>query len=298
MYSLCLLLASAAADTGAEIVDVFGNTALLTPQSRIVCGYASFAECWQLSGGKLAGVTEDAITEHGLKFEEQIEVVGTVKHIDLEKLIALAPDYVILSADLTAHFEMEPILRVMGIPYGYFRVDTFEDYSALMRQFCDVSGREDLYQINVSEVQDEIRSILDASPIKTDQSFLLLRAFSSGLKAKTDDNLAGRILKEFGLTNIADAVPSLLEDLSMERILLDDPEYVFVLTMGDEQAAREYLTQNVESDPAWASLRAVREGRYIVLPQELFHYKPNARWAESYRYIAQVLYPALMEEGK
>ena len=38
-------------------------------------------------------------------------------------------------------------------------------------------------------------------------------------------------------------------------------------------------------------LTAVKQDRLILLPKELFHYKPNARWGESYAYLAKILYP-------
>jgi len=41
----------------------------------------------------------------------------------------------------------------------------------------------------------------------------------------------------------------------------------------------------------------VKEGRYIVLPKDLFHYKPNNRWGESYQYLGEILYPTLFHEG-
>lgn len=287
-----LLPGSVSAQSSSQtITDAFGNTVALERDSRVVCCHASFAQCWLLSGGQLVGVTQDAKEERGLPLSDDVQIVGTVKHIDLEKLIALEPDYVILSADLTAHLELEESLRALQIPYGYFREDTFEDYAGIMRQFCNVNDAQgDRYQTYVTDVEGRIQSVLADIPSETDQSFLLLRAFSTGMKAKTDDNLAGRILKEFGLVNIADECPSLLEDLSMEKIIAEDPEYVFVITMGDEQAARDYLQQNVESDPAWAGLRAVQNGRYLILPQELFHYKPNDRWDEAYRYLAAILF--------
>ena len=37
---------------------------------------------------------------------------------------------------------------------------------------------------------------------------------------------------------------------------------------------------------------AVQEGRVYVLPRDLFHYKPNARWAESYAYLYELLFEA------
>ena len=48
-----------------------------------------------------------------------------------------------------------------------------------------------------------------------------------------------------------------------------------------------------EENPAWAGLSAVKNGRYVLLPKELFHYKPNVRWGESYACLAEILYPEL-----
>lgn len=298
--ALVLIFAAARAQAEeAEIVDALGNTASVSSTDRVVSCHASFAQCWLLSGGKLVGVTEDAITDRGLELPENTGIIGTVKSIDLERLVALEPDYVILSADLTAHLELQPALQQMGIEYGYFREDTFEEYAAVMQQFCTINDQSGtLLQEHVIDVKNRIQSVMETIPAETDQSFLLLRAFSSGMKAKTDDNLAGQILKAFGLSNIADNSPSILEDLSMEQIMIEDPDYIFVITMGDEQAAREYLMRNVENDPAWAGLSAVQSGRYIILPQDLFHYKPNHRWDESYRMLAEILYPEQFAEAE
>ena len=296
------LLAMSACGTSAEnetkpggvtVTDVFGSGTELNAGSRVAFGYASFAQCWVLAGGEPAGVTLDAIEDRGMSLPEEVSIIGTVKSVDLEKLVVLDPDYVVLSADLTAHAELKDSLEQAGIPCGYFRVDTFEDYKAMMGQFCAVTGRDDLYEQNVVQVEENIRRIQAAIPGENGDSVLLLRAYSTGVRAKTDDNLAGQILKEFHLENIADKTPSLLEELSMEQIIKEDPRYIFVLTMGDEQAAVDYMGQNVESDPAWSSLTAVKEGRYLFLPQELFHYKPNERWDENYEYLAKIIYPEL-----
>ena len=278
---------------GVTVTDIFGDSAVLDAGCRVAFGYTSFAQCWQLAGGEPVGVTLDAIEDRGMVLPEDVEIIGTVKSVDLEKLIALSPDYVVLSADLTAHTELKDSLGEMGIPCGYFRVDTFDDYKAMMAQFCAVTGRDDLYAQNVTQVEENIKNIQAAIPAENGESVLLLRAYSTGVKAKTDDNLAGQILKEFRMENIADKTPSLLEDLSMEQIIREDPRYIFVTTMGDEQAAEDYMRLNMESDPAWSSLTAVKEGRYIFLPQDLFHDKPNERWDESYEYLAKIIYPEI-----
>ncbi len=276
---------------GIGITDMFGKTAYLTEDARVISCYASFAECWLLSGGQLVGVTEDAVSEHNLHVGDA-EIIGSVKHIDLEKVVSLAPDYVILSADLTAHLALQDSLDTMGIPYGFFCVDVFEDYKALMVQFCNISGRDDLFQVNVLDVEAKINEIRAKIP-ETDSSALLLRAFSTGMKAKRDDNLAGQLLKEFGIINIADSNASMLEDLSLEHIVKNDPDFIFAMTMGNEEGAMQYLVDNASNHPVWQELSAVKEGNYHMLPKELFHYKPNNRWSESYEYLAKLIWPEI-----
>ena len=69
-------------------------------------------------------------------------------------------------------------------------------------------------------------------------------------------------------------------------IVQKDPSYIFVSTMGNETAAKNFIAQNV----VWQTLTAVREGKCVYLPKDLFHYKPNARWDEAYRYLIAFLY--------
>ncbi len=278
---------------GVKLTDALGNVCHINNQARVVSCYASFAECWLLAGGELAGVTQDAVDEHGLDVGDA-EIIGTVKHIDMERLIRLEPDYVILSADLAAHLALKDSLDAMGIAYGYFRVDVFEDYKKIMDLFCQVSGREDLYKLNVLDVDEKINGIRSKIP-HTDASVLLMRVYSSGMKAKAEDNIAGVILKELGLKNIADDNRSLLEDLSLEHIVKSDPDYIFAMTMGNEAGAMEYFNANAQNNPMWSELCAVKNGNYHMLPKELFHYKPNNRWSESYEYIAKLVWQDLFQ---
>jgi len=279
-------------NSGVTVTDALGNRTTLASDARVVSCYGSFADCWILSGGMPVGVTDDAV-EEGIVSSDAVTVVGSVKSVDMEKVISLNPDYVILSADLAAHLKLEGALKAARIPYGYFRVDTFADYKAMMEQFCAVHGRQDLYRTNVLEVESRIEQIRSALPDSPDKTFLLMRVYSTGMKAKGEDNLAGKILAEFGLRNVAEGNPSLLEDLSVEQVVLSDPDYIFALAMGDSLAAEEFLRQNVEEHPAWSGLSAVREGSCQMLPKDLFHYKPNERWDESYEYLAKIIFPEL-----
>lgn len=278
------------ASQGTEIVDSLGNKAYVKKDARVVSLYGSFAECWQLSGGTLVGVTDDAVKERKMQFDDS-QIIGTVKSPNVEKIVELAPDYVIMSADITTQLDIKQTLDNAGIQYGYFRMDTFDDYDKMMKSFCQINENDASYQENVVEVRKGIEEIKSKYSTADGPNVLLLRAYSTGVKAKKDDNLAGVILNELGAHNIADKHPSLLEELSVEQIIEENPEHIFVLTMGSEDAAVSYLNENILSNPAWAGIDAVKNKKVHVLPKELFHYKPNNRWDESYEYIAKILYP-------
>ncbi len=317
MLLCCLLLCGCAAENASsagtpESAPVFSNSSetsalLLTDSNgdtlevpadpKTVCLYGSYADAWLSAGGSLVGTTEDAVEERGLDVGDAA-IVGTVKEPNTEKIIALDPELVILSSDIAAHNDIRDVLEAAGLSCAYFRVDTFEDYAAMMKEFCALTGRDDLYRETVEQSQALISSVTAAvqkqqTEAPRQPSVLLIRAFSSGIKAKSDEELAGAILKELGCRNIADDHPSMLEDLSLEEVIETDPDFIFVTTMGSEKKALNYLDSLISENPAWQELSAVKEGHYVILPKDLFHYKPNARWGESYAYLAEILYPGI-----
>lgn len=259
---------------------------------RVAALYGSFAEAWTLAGGTLAGTTEDAVSERKMSLGSAVKVVGTVKEPNLEQVLALQPDFVILSSEISAQVKLDASLTKLNIPHAYFSVKTYQQYLEMMKGFTALTGRPDLYEKNGASVQKQITEILAKVPKDKKPTALLIRAFSSGAKAKNSDDLAGAVLKDLGADNIADRKKSLLEDLSMEEIVKEDPDYIFVTVMGEsEEKALAALKKGIQANPAWAQLSAVKNNRYVVLPKELFHYKPNAKWGESYAYLAKLLYP-------
>ena len=275
---------------GYTIKDDLGNEITFTPNDRVSALHASFADCWLLAGGELCGATLDAVNDQGIDVGDA-QIVGTAKTVNLEKLISSGTTVALLSSDLAAHKEMKSELEGLGIKCAYFCVNTFYDYVRLMARFCAVTQRDDLYQKNVTEVKEKIEKIkADIPKSQVNKTVLLIRAYSSGIKAKGEDNIAGYILKELGFVNIASMYPSILEDISLEHIVSTNPDFMLVLTMGNEDSALAYLKEGLEDNSAFKELDAVRMGNYHILPKELFHYKPNERWSESYEYLAQLLY--------
>lgn len=301
LLAACAAPASSAAatDSAVEFVDAQGTQVALQSWDRVVSLYGSFAELWLLSGGTLVGATTDAVEERGLDLGGDVALVGNVKTPSLEEVLALEPDFVILSADIEGHVALDESLTAAGVPHAYFRVDNFEDYYTVLRQFCQMTGRDDLFEEYGAAQQQRVERIKAAAAQMQDAAptVLLIRAYSTGAKAKGTDIFAGAMLAELGADNIVTRYDSLLEDLSMETIIAADPDLILMVPMGaNEDAAAAYMAEHFEANPAWAGLTAVQNGCYAMLPKELFHYKPNARWADSYAYLAKILYPQLTDE--
>lgn len=255
---------------------------------RVVSLLGSYGEVWMEAGGNLVGTTEDAA-------EGDIVNLGSHSEPNMELLIQLEPDFVILSADTAAHPAIGDVLESAGIAHGYFSMQTWQGYMEMLKTFTNLTGRGDLYENAEKSVQTSIEMTLADAKNHPDygrQSALLLRSYVTSVKAKdSEGTVAGPILKEMGLVNIADGESMLSENLSMEAILMTDPDWIFVVTMGADQAgAEKMLEDTLLSNPAWSTLTAVREGRYVVLDRELFHLRPNGRWAEAYKEIYRLVY--------
>lgn len=272
------------------IDDLDREVSLKGMPKKVVALMGSYAETWLLAGGTLAGTTSDAIDERKLDLGEDVQIVGTVKEPNLEQVLALSPDFVILSTDIQGHVKAGSTLEAAGIPHAYFKVELFSDYLSMLQRFTEITGREDLYESNGLAVQRQIDEVLSSRPAEH-PTVLFIRAFSTGAKAKGDDNMTGAMLKDLGADNIAARHASLLEEISMEEIIAEDPDFILVTTMGGTEEALTAFMESVQQNPAWNKLSAVKNDRYIVLPKDLFHYKPNARWGEAYEELAKILYP-------
>lgn len=289
ILAFVLLVGLASAES--VLTDDRGVEITVSTPERVVCLYGSYAEAWMLAGGMPVGVTEDAVSERKLALPDDMQIIGTNKEPNTELIMALDPDLVILSADIAQQLDVCEVLENAGIPCAAFRVDTWQDFADMMAIFTTLTDRSELYDAIIPPMQLEIESTIAESAGHPSPTVLLLRAYSSGVRAKGTDNLAGVMLADLGCTNIADMDSSIMEDLSLEAIIACDPDFIFISVMGgDEASALEVVNTTIGANPAWRALTAVAEGRVYVLPRELFHYKPNSRWGESYAYLAEILF--------
>ena len=270
------------------------NVAAQKNPERVAALLGSFADVWMLAGGKLCAAAEDAWEDFGLEDENCINI-GGAHSPSLELLIASDPDLVIASASTASNVEMKDTLEAMGITVAYFDVDNFDDYLNMLNICTDITGRKDLYEQNGLTIKakiDEIKTRYAEADIPDgERKILLLRAASSFVKAKgSSGTILGEMLADMGCINIADNNESLLENLSVEAVIREQPHHIFVVTMGSNTAAAEKSIENmIKENPAWSTLEAIRNNRFYMMDKTLFNLKPNDRWAESYEILYEKL---------
>lgn len=261
---------------------------------RVAALLGSFADTWVLAGGNLCAAAKDAWDDFGLQLNDAVNL-GGAHSPSLEALLSAEPDFVIASASTSADVEMKESLQNAGITVAYFDVDSFEDYLNMLKICTDITGRKDLYQKNGLDIQKQIEDIKSrfaaANLSEEKKTVLMLRTSATSVKAKgSEGTVLGEMLKDLGCVNIADSDKSLLENLSVERVIAGEPYRIFTVTMGDDTAAAtDNLKRMMEENPAWGKLEAVKQNRLNVMDRRLFNLKPNANWAKAYETLTEIL---------
>ena len=290
----CTEIGKDPADT-VTFTDALGREVCVSKNpERVAALIGSFADVWSLAGGELCAAADDAWEDFGLTLEDAVNI-GGAHSPSLELLISSDPEFVIASASTASNVKMKDSLEAMGITVAYFDVDRFEDYLAMLEICTDITGRKDLYEQNGLRLRSQIEAIKEeyrsADIPENERRILLLRTASTFVKAKgSRGTILGEMLADMGCVNIADSDTSLLENLSAEAVIRENPYHIFVVTMGnDEDKAKKTLESMINENPAWRTLDAVQSDRLYVMDKTLFNLKPNARFAQAYEILADIL---------
>ena len=287
-------MTSEKADTVTFTDDLKREVTVSKNPQKVAALIGSFADVWNLAGGSVCAAPDDAWSDFGLDIDGAVNI-GGAHSPSLELLLSAEPDFVIASASTAANVDMKEVLENAKITVAYFDVDCFEDYLDMLDICTDITGRKDLYEKNGLNIKNKIEKIkenMEGKNIPDEQkTVLLLRASAGFVKAKNSEGtVLGEMLSDLGCINIADSDKSLLENLSIESILKSDPYRIFIVTMGDDtDAAKNSLSRIMKENPAWNDLGAVKENRMYFMDKKLFNLKPNARWADAYEQLYEIL---------
>lgn len=279
------------AENFAVIKDDLAREVILPAKpERIAVTSASFLEPLHAVGGNIVGRPDSKTNMPD--WAKDIASVGQVYQIDVEQLLACQPDLVILNKGMN-----EKLLDVLGenkIPALVIEMKTYDDVKRELRTFAQVTGNVDGGEQIISEMDGAIQKILDGVPHES-KRVAILHSTAQGLSVQLEGSIAGCVVKMFGWENVAAGMTPLENNpdaapYSMETLAQQNPEIIFVTSMGNLDEIKANMEQAIETNDAWQAIGAIKNNRLYYLPQNLFLLSPGLEYPDAVRTVAELIY--------
>ena len=278
----------------ATIEDDAGRKIILDKKpARLVVTSASFLEPLHAVGGEIVGRPDSK--NKMPDWAKNLPSVGAVYQIDVERMLSCAPDLVIVNKGMNE--KLLPILEENKIPALVVELKTYDDVKRGLKIFSTISGDTQACDKIVADMDAEIKSIVDKVP-KKNLRVAILHSTAQGLTVQLDGSIAGSIVKMFGWENVASGMTPLEKNpdaapYSMETLAEQNPEIIFVTSMGDLDEIKSNMDKAIAENAAWQTIGAIKNNQLYYLPQDLFLLSPGLRYPDAVRQMAQLIYPDL-----
>jgi len=282
-----------AAGSFMTLKDDAGRTVSLAKKpERIVVLSTSFLELLYAVDGHAVGRPSSRTADIPEK-AKPVPEIGFVYNVNIEKVLSLQPDLVIGFQGIND--KLVPLLESSNIPVLLLKMKSFEEVTEKIKLFSELSGTQDKGSALVRSMNDKVAATVAKLP-PTPKKIAILHATAKSVTLELETSIAGDIAKRLKLHNVAAGNKPLDSDMdstpySLEKLVEQDPELIFVVTMGQVSDIEKRMRADVETSPAWATLRAVKDGNIVFLPQELFQLQPGTRMPEAVEHMAKLAYP-------
>lgn len=258
---------------------------------RVVIGYGSLVPVWYCAGGTAVAIPDISFLTALPEEARDLPSIGFFSALNTEKILELKPDLVILMGKLGNHLRVRELLTSMKIPAFTVQYDNYHDFQALLDLFCRLNNTKPDQCEAARTVTESVNRILAQTRECSTSRFCTVFAQAAGFRVETDRANTSCMLSMLGGKNTVPLSDGLRSNFSVEQLLIDNPDVIFVVTMGNAEALKEKFRKEIMEQPAWKKLRAQQNGRVHFLPSELYLYLAGPRFPEAFLHLAQLLYP-------
>ena len=282
------------------ITDDAGRKVVLKNKpERVVSLSPSFLGMIEAVDGKVIGRATSKVGTIPESMKDAQEV-GFTYNIDVERVVALKPDCVL--ALKGQHDKFISLLESNNIPVIEIDVRTYKEVQSALKLIGKVYGVQQKGEQAAEKLDNEISKISEKIP-KDEKKIVILHASAKNVTVELDGTIAGSAAKLLGFKNVAAGSTPLSGDpdktpYSLEELVKNNPDLIFITSMGTDAAIENRLRSDVQSNPAWNSLQAVRENKIIFLPEQLFLINPGVQYPKAVEYMAKTVYPEVFSNAK
>jgi iron complex transport system substrate-binding protein len=264
------------------IQDDFGDTvSLRTLPRRIVSLNPATTELFFAlgAGDRLVGRTHFDMYPIAA---QAVQDLGNAIQPNVEAVLGVRPDLVTLYAT-SSNRDAAARFHAAGIPTLTLRLDHIAEFRrtvAILGRVVGDSARAALVVDTVSRTLERVRTAMQGAP----RMSAFWKAWDSPVIAIGGGSFLSELVDIAGGRNIYGDDPRPAFDVTIEDVVRRDPDVVFA---GPESAAR------MKAAPAWRALRAVREGRVLIVDTMLVG-RPGVRLGEAAVSLARLLHPGAL----
>ena len=224
---------------------------------------------------------------------EALPSLGQTANINMEQLLGLNPD-VVLGLE-NQHKKYEAQLQSSKIPTVLINYDGIKDNVPLIKFLGALTNHEDKATTLANTYESNVNKVKDAVKAQQPARVAVLRATGKGVTAETDAAITASMVKDLGMTNVVSAhldktTTDKTVPYSLETLAADNPDIIFVVTMGKEEEITKAMKKAMTDNPAWANLKAVQNNRVVYLPSKLFLLNPGLQTPEAMARLVKEAY--------
>lgn len=234
------------------------------------------------------------------KAAQNVPEIGHVSHINSEALIANKPDLVLgLSQQ---HKKLESILEANHVPHLLLNYEGIDDNIPLLEFLGSVAGNKDKTKSVISDYKKRMQEVVALGHQQKPLRVAILRATGKDVTAETPLSITASMIDKLGMQNVL-AEKSLPADAktipySLEVLTADNPDVIFIVTMGKMEQITARMAEEMTNNPAWNQLQAVQKGKVFYLPSELYLLNPGIKTPEAMQNLLEKAYPELKKNNK
>jgi len=205
---------------------------------------------------------------------------------NVEAIVGKKPDLVLLSVDAMKSTEIRNALIKLKVPVLMEKAPTrLSDVYAEINVLGKVTNKQIKANALSKKMSTDIKGILASA--KKSTGVRIFHELDDTYYSVTSDTFIGRVYKDFGVINVADAAAGAdsygYPQLSAEYLLKSDPQAIF---LADAQYG--VTTESVAKRAGWSQISAVKNNKVFALTADV-----PSRWGprlvDFYRDIAKAL---------
>jgi iron complex transport system substrate-binding protein len=211
---------------------------------------------------------------------KKIPRVGGYSALNIEAIVALEPDLLIAWPEGNRNRELER-LKALGLPILVSDPREFKDIANALTVYGKITGKESQAAIALGKFNKKLAYLLNTYS-KQEKISVFYQVWNAPLMTQNGNTFISRAIELCGGNNIFSALPMTNPQVSIESILVQDPQVIVASGMG--QARPEWL----DDWRQYKTLQAVKKNNLFHILPELFQ-RPTSRFLIGTEQLCQAM---------